>query len=235
MGLWFSLFHRGEIKRYEHIASLGYNCEIAYQLFKHNRFLESNLFAWASIPSLDTLIDVLGDLSAIGRDGYRFSGSQLYCDAATGIGFHGRAKSSELANDPAAAREDVRELTDRVAFLKDKFVKTARDGKTKLYVVKIRGGETDVFEKLNRLRSRLTALTNGDGYDLLVVTEEKLSAVLRPTDGGGVYYRAVPFFAPDESVAGKHKNFKAWQRIFDEFRPLRKLRQTKHYKFEDLS
>lgn len=234
MGLWFSLFRRGAIKRYDHIMSLGYNCEIAYQLFKHNRFLESNLFAWTNIPSLDTLIDVLGDLSAIGRDGY-LAGNELYRDAATDIGFHGRARPSELANDPAAAAEDVRELTGRVAFLKDKFVNAARDGKTKLYVVKIRGDETDVFEKLNRLRSRLTALTNGDRYDLLVVTEEKLSAILRPTDGDGVYYRAVPFFAPDESVAGKHKNFKAWQRIFDEFRPLRKLRQTKHYKFEDLS
>ena len=57
MGIWYDLFHRGLIKRYDHIASLGYNCEIAYQLFKHNRFLESNLFAWSYIPSLDRLIE----------------------------------------------------------------------------------------------------------------------------------------------------------------------------------
>ena len=234
MGIWYDLFHRGLIKRYDHIASLGYNCEIAYQLFKHNRFLESNLFAWSYIPSLDRLIEVLGDVSMIGRDGYAVTGHALYNDKTTGIGFHGRAKPSEVADNPAAVAEDVRELTGRVAFLKDKFVKTARDEGRKLYAIKIKSGEPDVFAKLERLRGRLTALTGG-GYDLLVVMEAEFAGALRPTDGEGVYCRAVPFCSPDSAVTGRHKNFKAWQRIFDEFRPRHKMKQTKHYKFEDLS
>lgn len=177
MGIWYDLFHRGLIKRYDHIASLGYNCEIAYQLFKHNRFLESNLFAWSYIPSLDRLIEVLGDVSMIGRDGYAVTGHALYNDKTTGIGFHGRAKPSEVADNPAAVAEDVRELTGRVAFLKDKFIKTARDEGRKLYAIKIKSGEPDVFAKLERLRGRLTALTGGG---------------VRPScgDGGGIRRRA---------------------------------------------
>lgn len=234
MGIIYRLFHQSIIKYYDHIISLGYNCEVAYNLFKHNRFLESNLFAWTYIPSWQTTIETLSNIDLIGSEG--FSGpdeSIMYTCNATKIRFHGKTKRKEFQNDPSKYQTDKEELISRVSFLKNKFVSVVQENTKKLYIVKIRSQETNIEEKIETLMSLLKAQNNGQ-FDLLVILEEAfLKSISSLPSKENLYFRTVPFFAPDSSVTSKRPNFKQWQRIFDEFMPRYKLKKTKKYKFED--
>lgn len=235
MGFLFTLLNRNKIKRYDHIISLGYNCEAAYQLFKHNGFLESNLFAWAFIPSLQTLISVLSDLNRIGSEDYDGPDkSVMYSCNKTKILFHGKTDPKNFKDSPELFREDKEELRSRVSFLKDKFVSVAQGNDKKLYVLKVKSTETDIGEKINDIRRLLEKQNNGS-FDLLTVLEESFAKELSLTEENNFYIRTVSAYAPDDAVTSKkYPCFKEWQKIFDEFVPLHKLKKTKKYKFEEV-
>ncbi|MBO4643376.1 MAG: hypothetical protein J5716_02075 [Alphaproteobacteria bacterium] len=232
MGFLFRLLNRSKIKRYDHIVSLGYNCEIAYQLFRHNGFLESNLFAWASIPSLQTLISALNDLNQIGSQDYVPDDIMYICNK-TKIKFHGKTDLKKFGNDPELVRKDKEELYSRVAFLRDKFISVAEENSRKLYILKVKSSETDVEQKIDEIRGLLSRRNNGS-FDFLFVPEEAFAKTLSLTEKDGFYIRTVSEYAPDSAVTSKFRSFKEWQRIFDEFVPLHKLKKTKKYKFEEV-
>lgn len=232
MGFLFTLLNRNKIKRYDHIVSLGYNCEIAYQLFKHNGFLESNLFAWTLIPSLETLISVLTNLNQIGSEDYESNGIMYICNK-TKICFHGKTDLKKFGNDPERVRKDKEELRPRVVFLREKFISVAQENSRKLYILKVRSSETDVEQKIDEIRGLLDRRNNGF-FDLLFVPEETFLKTLSLTETDGFHIRPVSEYAPDDAVTSKHHSFKEWQRIFDEFVPLHKLKKTKKYKFEEV-
>ncbi len=234
MGFFFKLLNRRKIKRYDHILSLGYNCEIAYQLFKHNGFLESNLFAWALIPSLQTTISALSDLDGIGAEDYQGpDGCIMYSCNKTQIRFHGKSSPKEYRDDPDFFRKDKEELRSRISFLKRKFVSVSQEDGKKLYVLKIKSTETDVEQKIKELFSLLERQNKGS-FDLLVVLEEAFEKTLSLTERDNFHIRTVSSYAPDYAVTSKYPFFKQWQRIFDEFVPLHKLKKIKKFKFEEV-
>ena len=234
MGFLFRLLNRSKIKRYDHIISLGYNCEISYQLFMHNKFVESNLFTWANVPSLEILLSVLSDVEQIGAEDYIGPDSAgMYTCNATKIRFHGKTKPKELKNNPELCYADKEELVSRIIFLKKKFVSIAREESHKLYILKIRNTEADAKKKISETQSLLSQINNGS-FDLLVVLEDDFAQGLLLSEKDNLYLRTISSFAPDSAVTSKHQNFKEWQRIFDEFVPLHKLKKTKRYKFEEV-
>ncbi len=235
MGWFYRLLNYHKVKRYEHIVLLGYNCELAFQLFKHNHFLESSILAWSYIPSFQILLKVVNDISLIGSRGFEaLADGVMHKDKATGISFHGKARPKDIIGNTKAIEDDVKELESRLAFLGERFKQIAVSTSSKLYVTKIRSGEERIKEKVQELQKVLSIIDRGR-YDLLVIVENKEYAQQHFVDDKHLFFRKVDFFSPDDAVTSKCKNFASWQRIFDEFRPLNKLKQTKHYKFEDIS
>lgn len=230
MGFLYRLLHSKEIKRYGHIISLGYNCEISFQLFRKNKFLESNLFAWAYIPSLKDTLFTLKNLDLIGSEG--FSGpSPLYTCKKTHIGFHGKAGVKMLQENPALKEEDQNELIGRISFLREKFKETAKDGEKNLYIIKVKPEDLDAGDTLKAIYDYLVETVKND-FDFLIIAEKKSSFALPMYKN--LYVRFVNFFVPDDNVTTKDNDKKHWQRIFDEFQPQYKLKKTKKYKFEDI-
>lgn len=234
MGVLFRLLNRSKIKRYDHIISLGYNCEVSYQLFKHNKFLESNLFAWAGIPSLQVLLTVLPNIELVGSEDYAGPDSSvMYTCNATKVRFHGKTSPKEIQNNPECYRADKEEIISRIAFLKSKFISVVNENSHKLFILKVKSTETDIDKKIDDIQLLLSRINNGS-FDLLVVLEEAFAQKLPLLKKSNLYIRTVSSFAPDNAVTSKHLNFKEWQRIFDEFVPLHKLKKTKRYKFEEV-
>lgn len=213
-------------KKYDHIISLGYNCEVSFQFFLKYHFVESALFAWSNVVSCEHLITTLKDLNLLLSKGVKKNGI-MYGDIATGISFHGKNLKSEQA--------EVEELQSRILFLKEKFLKTAQDGKKNLYIFKyppFKKEQDRVYNDILELYKTLTSLVKNE-FDVLIIFEKDFCSNLT-FDIPNLYIRRVEFFRPEESVTTKPYDQKGFEKIFSEFVPNFKLSKTKQFKFEEV-
>ena len=126
-------------KYYGHINSLGFNCEVSYQFFQYFGFVESSLFAWASTGDLQNIIEALKNLNLICKGALEPPNQYipLWKDLNTNVYFHGKAKHKIFKeNRLKEIAADKAELLERIEYLKTKFIRTAQDGKTNLYIYK---------------------------------------------------------------------------------------------------
>lgn len=223
-------------KKYGHVLSLGYNCEVSFQFFKYYHFLEAGLFSWVGASDIKTLTNALNNFNAIASGDFKYNGSMWQC-LNSSICFHG--KFNVKATDVEALNADKKDLISRTAYLKKKFLSSGSDGKKNLYIYKhsIRdSNEATLFIKdIQSLYNTLKTLIQND-FDLLVVAESKTFPALTEKDfkNDHIYFRTVEFFTPETSVTQKNNDRKHWKKIFKEFRPDFKLKKTKKYKFEEV-
>lgn len=212
-------------KRYGHVISLGYNCEVSFQFFLKYHFVESSLFAWVNAVDCNRLIMALQDLDVLTSKGFRKSGV-MYEDIATGIFFHGKNMGTEDA--------EKEELKNRVLHLKDKFLETAQDGKKNVYIFKYPSMKSDakkVHKEIVLLYETLSKIIKND-FDLLIILEKDFCLDLK-FDIPNLYIRRVDFFTPEERVTSEPYDRKGFNKIFSEFNPNFKLPKTKRFKFEE--
>lgn len=230
-----NLTKRNKEKFYDHIISLGYNCEIQFRFYKYFKFEETSLFNWSYINSIDDLIKVINNLSLIGKKGYE-QPNPLYACKETNIKFHGKAKWKKIKDNPELIDKDLNDLAERVDYLKEKFIKTLQSDSKKLYIYKVR--QTDISEdidnKISELKKALE-IQAGRGiirFDLLIISEEKNKKFFREINN--YIFRTVKYFAPDEEVTSKKYLNNGWDEIFDEFytKKPKGYKKNKKYKFE---
>ena len=222
MGLINRFINRKHIRKYGHIISLGYNCELSYQLFKHNKFVESNLFGWTYIYSAQDMLNALDNIDLIGEDGFLEPNPLFECKN-THIRFHG--------NDRNPTKKDYEELSNRVKYLKEKFIKTLSDGENNLYIIKIRSSEPNIEQIIKKSYEKLSAIVSNE-FDLLVVLESKVVLKEAFEDFPNLFIKKVEYFSPDDDVTTKKCDKKHWEAIFDLFLPKYKLKKRKKFKFE---
>lgn len=233
MGLLYRLLHSKQIKRYDHILSLGYNCEVAFQLFNHNKFLESNLLAWTYVESLPATLFALEKMDLIGSRGFEGPVPHMYKCPVTNIFFHGKARAHLLAGNEALQQEDKEELKGRIEALKSKFRQAMDDGGKNLYIIKLQTQEENVRENLEKIYDFLTRNVK-NAFDFLIIMEQKATHTFaKLTENENVYVRTVAFYAPESSVMTRDNDKKHWFRIFDEFMPRYKMKKKKRFKFEE--
>lgn len=222
-----------DVKKYDHVISLGYNCEVSFQFFKKYKFVESSLFAWVNTETCQNLINALKHPDLLLSRGLR-EVEPMWLDIATGISFHGKTKRDGLET----TEEIKQELISRIAYLKEKFFRTASDGKKNLYVFKyppitpVAGLDTAdrLHSDINWLYEALKDIIKND-FDLLIILEKKTFPEIS-FDCGNLFVRYVDFYTPADRVTSKPYDKKSYDRIFSEFRPAFKLPKTKHFKFE---
>ena len=79
-------------KRFDHIISLGLNCEISFILKKKFNFVESSLLSWSYIP-ISSLNDVLKNPQLIFSEGIEdLTEYNMFKCSKTGIAFHGKTR-----------------------------------------------------------------------------------------------------------------------------------------------
>ena len=208
---------------FDHIISLGYNCEVAYSFLKYFYFEESGLFNWAYSKNIDDLINALKDTDNIGKNGFVFVVSGLWECQKTFVQFHGKEDNT---------KNGAAEVTSRLNYLKNKFVKIAQSDDKKLYIYKMKTSQIDqkTPKKLEMLWNALAKNVGAKNFQLLVVCEQNA----KPIKSSDKYItRTVKFFAPDTDVTNGSYMRNGWDDIFYEFYP-KKIgkKPTKKYKFD---
>lgn len=227
------------LKVYDNIIPLGYNCETAFRFYVHYRFIESSFLTWVYIDDFDILLNALNNLENVATDDFIYE-QALYKCVNSGIRFHGRTRDKALSEDNEESRllmaQDKEELRSRIKYLKEKFIKTASDGKKNLYAVKISKKDAeraDIREKITKLYEFLNNFCKNK-FDLLIITEKNYYQKLL-FDEKNIYTRSVEKYAPDETVTDKKAGDKfGWRAVWTEFRPKKHVWKKKKLKFEQI-
>lgn len=222
---------RKKCNKYDYIFSLGYNCEIAFRMVRYFKFEESSIFNWAAVKSMDILIDALNNFEKIGSAGFNPPPPLWKCRASD-IFFHGKKNVEDLLNDPELMQQDSEELTSRLQYLKDKFIKILSSEKRKLYIRKVdkEDIDNDILNKIDALHEAMQQL-GGKNFDIMIVSEEKYKDLFKNTDG--FIYRTVTEFPPDTYAVSPDFFNNGWNEIFDEFYVSKpKHAKKKKYKFD---
>lgn len=224
-------------KKYVHIIPLGFNCEVAFRFYHYYKFLDSSLFAWTYSNSINDLIYALNNFNLI-LSKKILDPTPLYECECTHIYFHGKLDMKLWLNGDGnknLMNEDKKELIERVNYLKEKFNKCATDDKKTLYIYKVSENDSvheNINENIIKLYDTLKKLCTNP-MDLLIIIEEDYAYKFLE-EREHLYIRSVKKFNPEEDVVNPKKGDKfGWQMIFDEFRPLYKLKKEKQFKFED--
>ena len=234
-------FKKSNVKKYDHIISLGYNCEVSYQFFKYYHFVESSLFAWCNTINIDNLIFAINNLDKL-ITGKLENVKPMWKCFNTNIRFHGKAPMKIwTSNEPVnieIINEDRNELISRISYLKEKFIKTSNDNKKNLYIFKYLVTTEkieDIEKNINDLYLSLNKIAKNE-FDLLIIIEkQKIPTNFQEKFADkNIFIRTVDFFAPEDDVTGKNFDKIGWKKIFDEFKPNFKLKKTKKFKFEEV-
>ncbi len=227
-------FFRKKECGFDHIISLGYNCEVTFRFLKYFNFEESNLFNWASSRSINKLIYALENFNCIGQNGFNFPNPLWEC-RKTQICFHGKEDTRlyiAKKDTPEIRKKDYAELKSRIEHLKEKFIKLSRSNDSKLYIYKLRKLDIDsqVEKKLIRLYNALKKYIRAQNFQLLIVYER---GTVKLKENPLYILRNVDYFAPDSSVTDKKYFNNGWDKIYSEFYPKKIFRKKfKKYKFD---
>ncbi len=217
---------------FEHILSLGCNCEIAFREVTYFDFEESNLFNWCAIFSFDHLIDVIDDVNKVGSEGYtadlKLEMSQ--CNK-TKMWFHHKTHPKQLEGESLldAINRDTKE---RMDYLKNKFTRVMQSNDKKLYIYAVRKDDLkeDINEKIQVLYNKMVE-KGAKNFKLLILCEEKDREMFNV--GENIMLRTVKYFAPKHDVVNKKYFNNGFKDIFNEFyfskKP--KVKKSAEYKF----
>lgn len=226
---------RDKKKFYNHIISLGYNCEIAFRLYQYFKFEESNLFNWSYTCNIEDLIYALNHFKDIGQNDFTLQRGLWQCNNAK-IAFHGYAVidiTPEESQKEDFLNNDKQQLLEKINYLKSKFLKILQDKSKKLYIYKVK--ISDVSANLNdniiKIKKALLNL-GGQNFDLMIIIEDKYKKQI-PKNNNYII-RTVKYYPPDDNVVSFKYNKNGFKKIFDEFwcvKP-KKYQKNKVYKFE---
>ena len=227
-------------KKYDNIIPLGYNCEIAYRFYRYFRFIESSLFSWVYISSFSVLFNALNNIDIIASEDFIYENT-LYKCTKSGIKFHGRMREEEFTDDEEKNKilmeQDKAELHSRLNYLKEKFIKTANDGKKNLYIKKISKSEAEEensYKNMYEIYKFLKKFCKND-FDLLFVTEKSYFDKFIYSEKN-IYTKCVEKYSPDDMVTDKRQGDKfGWNVIYTEFSPKKRVWKKKKLKFENVN
>lgn len=231
-------FFRKKENCFDHIISLGYNCEIAYRFFKYFNFEESSLFNWGSTKSIDGLIDILKAPETIYNEGFELS-ETLWKSKGSEIRLHGKLTPAIMLDkntDKKIFESDLKDLKEKTKYLIEKFYRILKDDSSKLYIYKVRekGLNENIHDKIVKLKNILEEL-GGNNFKLLVISAEKYSKYFKTCNE--YIYRTVKFYPPDSAVTDEKYEENGFFKIYDEFyvkKPEEKICK-KTYKFDKTS
>lgn len=231
------LFRKNE-NRFDHIISLGYNCEVTFRFLKYFDFEETSLFNWTYCRSIKDLINALDNFQLIGNGDFEYPNPLFECKN-THIRFHGKAGMDMYLNKTATEeqlKQDKEDLIERIEHFKDKFSEVLKSSNSKLYIYKIQSKDVndEIKTKVKELYEVLATL-GGNNFKLLIVGEscEKLEK-LKNSATEKIIFRTVKYYANDDTVTDKKFFNNGWDNIYAEFwqKMPNNYKKKKKYKFE---
>lgn len=233
-----NLTGRSSYRAYDVVSSIGFNCEVSYNLDRVNGFVDSYPLVWAFVHSLRHLPELIEDpmiLTAEQEMKHNYSYNMVYFPEVD-ITFHCKGQPKSLLGpdgnvDEEKARAERDELKSRLAYLAGKWKKLLNDPeRTALFILTPDEAEctTEEIIAVNR------ALRKYPGTELLtVLTGKEKSVSASALRADGIFVRYISHHPPHDQVADAQSNdITGWNRICREFRPLVLKRSDKVYKYE---
>ena len=223
-------------KKYDHVFSLGMNCEPAFRFSLSWGFVDSSPFSWGLFTNLGQLAEALRQPESIGSEGFVWHKPNMMwrCEKTMGQ-FHGRLNMKDCNSnpDPKALDEDRQELIPRMKHLAEKFTRVLADDSSKALILRVHTRnalEEDANEQMDAVQNAIEAL-GARNYTLVVVTER--AARGRIASAPNRVLRTVKAFNPGEAVTNRKLGDPAgWRALFAEFTPARILPKKHAFKFE---
>ena len=222
-------------RKYDHIVSLGNNCEFSFQFFTNYGFVDANMFSWVYVGDWEKMREAVADVDGIFSEGISGPDWMYICNKYD-IKFHGRASNRELFDEngkpvEAVVESDKAELRERVEHLKEKFKKVLNTDESKLYVLK----DPKDTDFVLRMKATLDKVVR-NGYDFLVVVTRDELQRYEGLVNEHIFVRAVEKFSPVAHVTSKKKaDMRGWKKILREFGPSKiEKAKSKKFKFEEV-
>ena len=228
------------VRKYDQFLFLGYNCELAYRFYRSNGFLDSSLFAWSLVDSVEQLVFALRHFDKLCTGDIVYDEDvSLYRCQQTGVCFHGRESMTKWMKKEERSEGILRDLTDlrgRVGYLKEKFLRYLRNDASTLAVLKIDTAacrDGSIWEPLRTLKQTLGEL-GARNVDVLVICEESARGLIFECCRDlGFALRSVRLFNPgSDACSEKHGDTAGWNRIWLEFAPAHFGVKKHRFKFE---
>ena len=223
-------------KRFDHVFSLGMNCEPAYRFTLSWGFVDSTPFSWGLSKNPQQLAELLANPENVGGEGFEWDPDLLLWRCVkTGLLFHGRriATLNEQMPSEEVLDADKADLTQRLAHLFEKFARVMADDSSKALVYRIHTKlvqKPDINEKLDAIQRALEA-HGARNYTFVVVTERAVRGRVKPAPHRIV--RSVKIFNPGESVVKEHLGDPmGWRALYAEIAPAKILKKNHAFKFE---
>lgn len=229
-------------KSFDHVISMGLNCEIAHHLRINHGFVESGLLTWSACPA-ESLESVLQNSGIINSKGLcPVPTFNMFVCHATQIYFHGRRQPNEVLNtngepDSRIIDNELRECASRIDHLRDKALKLAANEESKLYIVGLhpeylRDAAKNLIELINTVHKSLTSMARN--ATLLVIGEDRQKNILKNCpERANLFIRFVSHFAPRSQATNTEVTATAdYSKIFSEFVPTRLMIDNKTYKYD---
>ena len=221
-----------------HIMPIGKNCEIAFRFYRRWGFVESSIFAWASMKNLATTTAALENIDTLPDGAFELvEYACMWRHVGSSVHFHGKLQWK--CGDPMPPQQDLdsdlADLRGRLRHLVDKFHKTLASGREVLFVHRLDDDDAaspDLAARLDALEEAIARL-EAKNWWLLVVCRAADRSKMPPASGGRRIYRSVAAFNPQSHVTWPDLGDPVgWDAIFSEFAPEKILPKAHSFKFE---
>jgi hypothetical protein len=195
------------VECFDEYVSLGYNCEVGFQIRRILGHDEASYFSWGIFP-IDSIIALIEAkfCGVFNRDSLAWDKShQLPRETTFDFAFHGPWHTDNPTNDPDFERA-LSEYRHKAAHLARKFL---RPGGNRLYIYKPIC--TQPKEKVDRLAQLLASISPQSTMVLLRLSYETSSNATHPM----IVERVLEHAAPADAVDRAHEP--SWDRLFAEF------------------
>lgn len=232
-----------QVKKYDVIIPMGYNCQCAFNINRVHHYLESNLFNWCFVKQDSKLLEVLKNPQLIFSEGYEYlKAPNMFECKRTNIVFHGKKSANEIYNEneiiyQSSIEQEYQDTLGRTKHLIEKFEKILKSESRKLFVYvidtfkNVEDGDSKI-DFINSLYEILFEKTRN--FDLLIICKTSDYEFLLNNINSKIYLRSLDIFPPNKSINDLSKtDVEAWDKILSEFVPANNIiTSNKVYKYE---
>lgn len=189
---------------YDHIVSLGYNCEVSWRIEDYVRGkIDSYPLSWAYIKEQSELPRILDNIEKIPTTDMQFEeiSGMFYCKELN-ISLHTNIEHSAYAAFTDKEKNEFmveaeREVRERFLYLCSKWEKLLKSGDSTLFIIKIQNQNGDLEWIKDTHRFMQEHYTSGNYNILFVVTNQEVCDKLKEKNWDRTFILLIDSFASD--------------------------------------
>lgn len=204
---------------FNHVISLGYNCEISFRIEDYFGKLDSTIFSWSYILDRNQFLNALANIDDIFEHGVSLADDHMFVCDKYRIKFHPRYDIIPKKGDYSDYQFEraYNELVNRIKYLKKKSIGVFKDNRKKVFIIKVQDfGECDNISFIQGLFKCVNRMCTAGNFELMCVLEKKtITKKILQLENENIKIRTVLKFAPVKytNIGG---DYISWYKILAE-------------------